>query len=101
MGGEASGEGIGEVGGDALHRVTERGGDAAEEVEVAERRWLVALGDEVGAGQEEVHQLETTVLLLHTCTEMELALPVTSKFLLFNCFLGMQFCDDVRTSKFS
>lgn len=33
--GEAGGEGVGEVGGHALHGVTERGGDAAEEVEVA------------------------------------------------------------------
>mgnify|MGYP003702523391 CR=1 FL=1 len=62
--GEASGEGVGEVGGDALHGVAERGGDAAEEVEVAERRRVVALGDEVGARQQEVHQLKPTVLLL-------------------------------------
>lgn len=62
--GEAGGEGVGEVGGDALHGVAERGGDAAEEVEVAERRRVVALGDEVGARQQEVHQLKPTVLLL-------------------------------------
>jgi hypothetical protein len=47
---------------------------------VAQRRRLVSLGDEVGAGQEEVHQLEPAVLLLLASTahtDKELALSVT------------------------
>jgi hypothetical protein len=78
--GEAGGQGVGEVGGHALPGVSERGGHAAEEVQVAQRRWLVSHGDEVGAGQEEVHQLEPAVLLLLASTahtDKELALSVT------------------------
>lgn len=63
-GGEAGAQSIGEESGHPLHGVADWRDHTVQLIEVLPCRHVVLLGHGFGAGEEKVHQLESTVLLL-------------------------------------